>query len=221
VPHDDGDATETVAEAAGEATASGSPGPCSDKAHSVGAFTWTERFEWTFKGASTPSNVNVDNAETRLKRAAVNITRSDNSCGMADAVSAKQLYLGRAPIAASVNAAGACKAADGKNAVSFGDLPAGVLGVACVRFVGAVAIEGDIKLNKADHAFTANIASSCKSRFSIEAVATHEFGHIFGLGHVSESAHGNLTMSTAINGPCQNAEATLGRGDVLALRQLY
>lgn len=211
----------TISDNASEASAASSASPCTDVAYKLGSFTWKTPFKWSFYGGSTPKNVNRKAAEKRLKWAATNITRSDNDCGYNDQVSAKHVYLGRKPIGASVKYDGTCKAADGHNAVSFGNLPAGVLGVACVHYSGDEAVEGDIKFNKADHAFIAKIGNGCTNRYSIEAVATHEFGHVFGLGHVSESGHGNLTMSTAINGPCQNSEASLGRGDVRGLREAY
>lgn len=53
------------------------------------------------------------------------------------------------------------------------------------------------------------------------SVMTHERGHTYGIAHVAESTHKNLTMSTAINGKCQVSESTLGYGDVLALRAVY
>ena len=62
--------------------------------------------------------------------------------------------------------------------------------------------------------------SGCSNRYGVEAVATHEFGHVFGLGHVSETNHPTLTMSTAA-GACSNAPYSLGLGDVRALRSLY
>ena len=48
-----------------------------------------------------------------------------------------------------------------------------------------------------------------------------ERGHNFGLGHVSESDHGNLTMSDRSNGPCQSSERSLGRGDAKSLNNKY
>jgi hypothetical protein len=43
----------------------------------------------------------------------------------------------------------------------------------------------------------------------------------YGLDHVAESTHGNLTMSSAINGPCQNQESHLGWGDINGLNVHY
>jgi hypothetical protein len=55
----------------------------------------------------------------------------------------------------------------------------------------------------------------------LEAVLTHEAGHVFGLAHVGESRHGRLTMSPYIDGVCNNQESTLGLGDLRGLEALY
>lgn len=223
--HDHGDDDEVQAEAQGaaEATAgNGSPGPCNDGAYKLAAWRWTTQHAWWFNAGTTPSEIGKDAAETALKKAAANITTSRNSCGMADQVSATQVYKGRTGSSAQIGADGSCKNGDGKNVVGFGDLPAGYLGVACVWFDGqGHALEADVRLNKADHNWVVHIGSACSNRWSVEAVATHERGHVFGLAHVGEANHGNLTMSPALNGPCQSSEATLGRGDVKALRARY
>lgn len=212
-----------VAEAAGETTAPSGPGPCSDTARNLLPYKVVGTLEWRFNAGSTPASNSIDNVEALLKKAASNITQSRNSCGMADSVAAKQHYAGRTTAGAQITADGACQGSgNGINTVGFGDLPAGVLGLACVFYDGSAhVVEADIRLNKADHAWYAVKPSSCSKRYSVEAVATHEFGHVFGLGHVGEAAHGNLTMSPSINGPCQGSEATLGRGDVLGLRAKY
>jgi hypothetical protein len=195
--------------------------PCKDSAYTLLPWRWDERYDWQFNAGSTPKGVSRDRAEIRFKRAATNITRSDNSCGMADEVSSTHRYLGRTTRKAQIGANGSCNSGNGHNTVAFGDLPAGTAGVACVWYSAGAAVEADVKLNKAEHKWIAALSSSCSNRLSIEAVATHELGHVFGLGHVGEGAHGNLTMSTAINAFCSNAEASLGRGDVLGLRAKY
>lgn len=209
-------------EAAGEATSSSSPSPCSDGATKVFPFKWNKTFEWSFNAGTTPSVNSVANVETKLKRAAGNITASRNSCGLADQVSATHSYKGRTTTGVQIGADGSCGGlGNGVNTVAFGALPDGVLGLACVWYDGeGHALEADVRLNKGDYKWYADKPSSCSGRWSIEGVATHEFGHVFGLGHVSE-AHGNLTMSPQMNGSCQNSEATLGRGDVKALRSKY
>jgi hypothetical protein len=47
------------------------------------------------------------------------------------------------------------------------------------------------------------------------------FGQFFDLSHVAESGHGNLVMSPNINGRCQANERGLGKGDLLAMLELY
>lgn len=212
---------EVSTEEAGEATAAGSAGPCKDRARNGLPFAWTEPYRWKLHAASVPSSMSKDVVERKLRRAANNITSSRNSCGLADQVSAQNVYLGRTTKKTNVRADGTCTQTDGMNTVGFGDLPAGVLGVACTWYSNGVALESDVRFNKVDHRWYAARPSSCSGRYSVEAVATHEFGHVFGLGHVGEGAHGNLTMSPSINGSCQNAEATLGRGDVIGLRAKY
>jgi hypothetical protein len=210
----EGEAVEASAEAA-------SPGPCADGAKNLHNRRWTKTYQWSFNAASTPGYMNTDAVETRMKRAATNITRSDNNCGLLDHVSAQHSYEGRTTHGVQITSAAGCTGGNGHNTVAFGDLPSGVLGVACSWFSNGQMLESDVRLNKADFKWVAEIGSGCSNRWSVEAVMTHEMGHVFGLAHVGEANHGNLTMSTAINGPCQNSEASLGLGDVRGLRAKY
>jgi hypothetical protein len=55
----------------------------------------------------------------------------------------------------------------------------------------------------------------------MESTVTHERGHTYGLGDLSESSHENLTVSERSNRPCQASERSLGRGDVMSLALKY
>lgn len=78
----------------------------------------------------------------------------------------------------------------------------------------------DIRINTA-YRWTVTPTSGCSNQWDLQSVLTHEFGHFFGLLHVSESTHGNLVMSTKINGTCQTNERTLGKGDLRAMIVKY
>jgi predicted Zn-dependent protease len=58
---------------------------------------------------------------------------------------------------------------------------------------------------------------ACRRSYDLQSVATHEFGHALGLGHVSNPS---LTMHHFAP-YCSTAPRTLGRGDVRGLRALY
>lgn len=203
------------------AAAASSPGACQDVAANPESYAWKERYEWSFRAGSTPPGLSAGRVERALRRSARGLVRSRNDCGMNDNVSARELFVGRRPAAPAISPSGECTGTDGKNAIGFGALPSGVLGMACTWRIGNRAVEGDIKLATAYRWFAgSSVPNGCSGKYSVEAVAVHELGHVFGLGHVSEGAHGNLTMSTA-SPACSMAPATLGRGDVRALRSLY
>jgi predicted Zn-dependent protease len=86
--------------------------------------------------------------------------------------------------------------------------------------MGSFITEADIKINSR-YVWAATVAT-CKNRQElIEPTVTHEVGHVYGLGHVGERKHPLLTMSTASDGPCNNAASTLGLGDMKGLEALY
>lgn len=221
------------------AAASSSPAACDDGAYKLAKWTfsdgsirpykWKSTYNWLFKAGSVPSGVSTSNARDAVQRAAANIGGSQNNCGLADEVSATQSFAGDTTTGTDINATGTiCQSyqdKDGKSVVAYGTLPAKWLAVACTwgTWDGAVAkaTQGDVKMNKSTYSWYGIKPSNCSTRWSTEGVMTHEFGHTFGLGHVTEADHGNLTMSKAINGACQESERSLGLGDVRGLRDLY
>jgi hypothetical protein len=79
----------------------------------------------------------------------------------------------------------------------------------------------DIRLNTTDHNWTVTPgATACNEYYDVQSVATHEFGHAWGMAHVLEVNHPLMTMSTVAE-VCNGAERTLGRGDILGMRAMY
>lgn len=203
-----------------------SPAACSDSVYNLVNHKWKSTFYWYFDAPTTPSNLTADNAEAWVKDGRQAIVRAYNDCGMTDTVTAAQQYQGRTSTDANINAAGDCGARDGTSVADFSVVPSAYLAVTCTWSVPDTqgpnkAVESDASLNNGYRWWAGGSCPLLSNAYSVRTVMTHESGHTFGLGHVSESTHGNLTMSTAINGACQESEYTLGRGDVLGLKARY
>jgi hypothetical protein len=81
-------------------------------------------------------------------------------------------------------------------------------------------IESDIRFNTTNFDFFYTRPANCSGVHDLRGVAVHESGHSFGMGHVSEEAHGNLTMSKGLPA-CNISARTLGLGDVRSLENTY
>ncbi len=207
------------------ATRAGGPSACSDPHYYSWGMRLNNYIRWYFNAKSTPSRMSKSAVLGAMKRASVNVSGVQDTCGVPDHVPAVLRYAGATRESVNMGTDGTCKANDHKSVVGFGDLPGGYTGKACVwAWIqdGPDRINSsDVRLNKADYGWTARVTGSCRGRYDVESTMTHERGHAFGLGDVSESSHANLTMSSKSNGPCQTSERTLGKGDAIGLNRKY
>jgi hypothetical protein len=195
-------------------------GACDDNAYTLYGESWKKNYAWYFNRKSIPGEVDGNNTAEALQDAVANMTRAENNCGLADRVSATYWYKGTTSDAVNIDTDSSCEGSDGKSVIGFGNLLATDLALTCWWTKNGNITAADIRFNKTEFLWVVNLGDACVTKFAVEAVATHEVGHVFGLGHVSEAAHGALTMSTTIK-VCQESEKTLGLGDIRGLEALY
>lgn len=201
------------------ATAS-SLGECADTAWNIAGYRWYWTYGWYFKEDTTPAGLSVTNVTNALVEGTQSMTAVRNTCGMADNVSATQRYDGNTSTWANIDING-CLATDWVSETDFAGGPAGVLARTCTwQNEPGVAGQSDARFNDSLFDWMPDGSGNCGGRWVIRAVQAHERGHTFGLEHVDEGTHENLTMSKAIDS-CSDQEFWLGRGDVLGMRARY
>ncbi len=202
---------------------SGGSSECSDRAYNRFSFR-IPHLQWRYASGTTPSKFrNRTKGTTQvinaLKRANRNITGARNLCGRSDLISAQGTYLGTTTRSPNINSSGSCTGGDGQSVIGWGSLPAGSIAVACVAGItGGIAYEADIRMNW-NKAYETKQAY-CSGELLIEAAMTHEFGHVYGMAHVSSYSSPHLTMQPRVS-YCSMGHARLGLGDMLGLETKY
>lgn len=183
---------------------------CSQTAWAHAGWTAHRGYAWTFNRSTSPLG-DQNSVQNAFVAAADTWRDVKNPCGVPDYYPFDHWYLGNTTRRANVTLNG-CSNADGHSVVSFRNLPAGVLGRAC-RFEGPNGSlgEGDFALTTRASTWTLDPTNNCRNRYDVQSVATHEFGHLFGLGH-PPTANNELTMHRTMS-PCSKAFRDLGRGD--------
>jgi hypothetical protein len=211
----------------------GSPLACDDGAFNLFGRKWRSPMAWRFNASTRPAGVGpVQDIEDSIIAGTRNITRSSNDCGLADKVGAKQSYNGRtanarADIVGANTFTPTCRqSGDGRSVVDFGQVGSGSAIFLCTYAKSHSGwdsiVEHDLRLNKTDHLWALDpLSADCVDELGVETVVTVGRGVGFGLDPVPEGSHSELTMSSVLNGVCQDEESSLGLGDVRGLRKLY
>lgn len=195
---------------------------CNDQSKNELNYSESDVHTWFYNRSTTPSYLSQTTTESAMVRATDHINTLYTDCTMGlgnspSSTSRQNRYAGNTTMRANISNDATCVDRDSTNVVNWGDLPTGTLAVACTWsiFLLDEVTEGDVKFNGVDHSWI-NGLSGCTNQLDVEAVMTHERGHTYGLGHVSESSSPTMTMSPQI-GACSTRERTLGYGDMLGL----
>jgi hypothetical protein len=207
--------------------ATGSPGACSDGAYAVQAWRRTTGFTWYFNGTNHPGSISPQEARDAAIAAGSNIVDTDNNCGKAtnylpiSQTHGGPTYNHPAITRETCNAQTVGSASLAENVISFeSGLAANTLALACTwsRTNSTTtnrmnSYGSDIKIDSTSRLWYAYThPPGCSNQYDLDAVLTHEFGHVFGMAHVSETTHANLTMSAKTTA-CDESARSLGLGD--------
>lgn len=205
---------------------------CAVRAHNLLGWKFFSNPTFYLNQANRPSNISAQQAEDSVRAAKNNMADANNDCSprRPDNVDRNAAYQGTTSIAPNIsyNADTQTISCDGNSdsisVVGFGNLPPNVIGVSCPKRNSLnqnELVADDIRISgrAADFTLSPGLAS-CTTQNDFQSLITHEFGHFFGLQHVSETKYPTMTMSPILQ-DCTTQERTLGLGDMLGLEALY
>ena len=195
---------------------------CKDAQYKTGGHAWRTPLTWTFDDRTTPRHLTTAKAVNDLRAGAANITAGRNDCGLARVTTVASSYAGVSRTRPDIDVVGndiTCGDYNATNSVDFGPLPRGVYGWTCYWWDSSNQMVGADMRVSSSPAVTTKVARGCRNRYDLQAIATHEWAHAFGLGHVSP-ANRNLTMPPYLLA-CSGDQRTLGLGDYKGIEALY
>lgn len=192
-------------------TAAAKPSSCTNKTFSKLGFKWAAPVKWSYNPAGQKTT-----GAASIRAGADAWTGTIASCGKTVTSAAGESLVGNTTKATGVSATGGCGASSGASVVGWGSLPSGTLAVTCVWSRSGVAVEVDQRYTTGQQWYVGPTCSG--ARFDLRGVATHEWGHAFGLGHTAQNS--GLVMKPAST-TCEMGQRTLGLGDVLGIDAVY
>jgi hypothetical protein len=174
-----------------------------------------------------PSNITAAKFLAVAKAAASHISGGHNDCDIASNPAINIAFSALTTYNSNINGAeNRCAAdGDGRNTVDFGNLTS-FLALTCTRHKNQPGwtyrkiTESDIRMDNTSVSWVTTTSGCTGNKYDMEAVATHEFGHWVGMGHVADDGDSDLTMSVH-TASCNASARTLGKGDLKGLKVPY
>ena len=107
---------------------------------------------------------------------------------------------------------------DGLNVIGWGHLPVGVVAATCLTTIPGGVKESDIRFSTDYNWFTQYSSTGCSNAWDLGDIATHEIGHMIGLGH---SVAGTDQVMNPYAYSCNYANRKLAKGDLVSLSHFY
>lgn len=177
-------------------------------------YKWASTHNWRYN-----STFEVNAASLTTIRSGLNTWRSGtNQCTSASYTSSfPSGYLGTTSLVPAGGASG-CNTPDGVNVVGWRPLASTTLGITCLSALGSSIVEADVSFTTSVAWFSSTSTAGCSQQYDLASVATHEFGHLLGLGHAPVGTGQTMipTYST-----CQLAYRNLGASDLAGVKKIY
>jgi len=193
------------------------PSKCSaSQPYDLYGFEWYfENYTWKYNNASAP----VASAQSAFAAGASSMANGSSSTCGALQNGARSIYGGSTSTASSVSSGGGCTGTDNGNVIGWGAISSSkVLAYTCNYSFLSEVYEADMKFDTSGHLWSSAASGCASGRYDLQGVATHEFGHAFGLDHVASGTGQVMQASTTT---CNYAQRQLGYGDQHGMYAMY